>query len=194
MATYNDIKSGDYITVEGTPFMVLDTRYMQMQQNKPTVEMRMKNLKTGQVLTRTFKSQHEADEAEIEKTPLTFIYENRGEFWFCEPNDKSKRFSLQKELLGESAQYLKTDLEVTALKYKGEIINIELPIKVEYKVIDAPPNVKGDTASGGNKPVTIDSVGKSKVSAPLFINQGDIIRVNTRTGEYADRAEKSSSI
>ena len=84
--------------------------------------------------------------------------------------------------------FLKSNLEITALKFKGKLINIELPIKVDYKIIEAPPAIKGDTAQGGAKAVTIET--GAKINVPLFIDEGDIIKVNTQTGEYVERVEK----
>jgi len=188
MKNYGDITNGDYVLVDRQPFQVIDTTFIQMQQRRPTMELKIRNLRNGQVLTRTFKSQHPVDEVEIEKEAIQFLYGHRGEFWFSKPNDPKSRFSMKTELIGDNGAYLKPNMEVTAIKYNDEIINIQLPIKADYKVIEAPPGVKGDTASGGNKQVIIE--GGAKVAVPLFINQGDIIRINTETGLYAERMEK----
>lgn len=192
MKSYGDITNGDYVRIDSQPFQVIGTTFIQMQQRRPTMELKVRNLKTGQVLTRTFKSQHDAEEIEIEKEPIQFIYANRGEYWFREPNNPAKRFSLKEEFIGESAKFLKADIEVKAIKYEGEIITVELPIKIDYAVLEAPPGIKGDTASGGTKPVVIDGVGRVTVNAPLFVNRGDVIRVNTQTGEYTERMEKAA--
>lgn len=185
---YGDITNGDYIEIDSQPFQVIDTTFIQMQQRRPTMELKIRNLKNGQVLTRTFKSQHPVDEIEIEKEPIQFLYGHRGEFWFSKPNDPKSRFAMKSELIGEKGMFLKPNMEITAVKFNDEIINIQLPIKADYKVIEAPPGVKGDTASGGNKQVIIE--GGAKVAVPLFINQGDTIRINTDTGLYAERVEK----
>lgn len=120
--------------------------------------------------------------------PVQFIYESRGVYWFNEANNPQNRFSLKKEELGGGVNFLKSNLEIIALKFEGKIIRIELPIKIDYKVTEAPPAIKGDTAQGGAKAITIET--GAKINVPLFIDEGDIIKVNTQTGEYVERVEK----
>jgi elongation factor P len=120
--------------------------------------------------------------------PATFIYHNRGQYWFNDKGNPKNRFFLTEEVIGNAGQFLKAATEVKAFKFKGKIINIELPIKVDLKVTEAPPAVRGDTAQGGTKTVTLET--GAKVNVPLFINEGDIIRVNTASGEYTERVEK----
>jgi len=181
MRTYGDITNGDYVEIDGVPYQVLETTLIQMQQRRPTMELKVRNLKTGQVLKRTFKSQHPVEEIEIEKEPLKFIYMHRGEFWFSRPDNSKERFLVKQELIGDQSRFLKPNLGVTAVTYNDEVIAVQLPIKIDFKVIEAPPGIKGDTASGGGKPIVIE--GGTKINAPLFINEGDIIRVNTQTVE-----------
>ena len=128
--------------------------------------------------------------AEIEMMPVIFIYVNRGEYWFNEKGNPKNRFQLSADVIGSAAQFLKGGTEVTAYKFGEKFISIELPIKMELEVTEAPPAIKGDTASGGGKMVTLET--GAKINAPLFINTGDIVRVNTQTGEYTERVEKAS--
>lgn len=199
MLSINDLQNGIVIKINADPYAVLSVKHLHVGRGSSSVQTRIKNLRTGQVLERNFKPSDEFEEAEIEKMKSRFLYESRGQFWFDEVSNPKNRFSLEAEDLAEQVQFLKLNLEVQAIKFDdpagkqasngaGKIINIELPIKVDYKVIEAPPTVRGNTAQGGTKVVVIES--GAKISAPLFINEGDIIRVNTQTGEYAERVEK----
>lgn len=199
MLSYTDLKPGIYIVADGQPFLVLESAFLRMQQRKPVVKTKLKNLITGKTTERSFQMSDEIEEAELEKMKAVFIYENRGEYWFNEAGNPKSRFSLKTEEIGETAKFLKPNLEIMALKFSGpaaeqarygasKIINVELPIKVDYKIIEASPAIRGDTAQGGTKSVVIET--GAKINAPLFINEGDIIRINTQTGEYVERVEK----
>jgi len=116
------------------------------------------------------------------------LYAHRDQFWFAYEKDASKRFELGEELLGESTKFLKANTVLEAVAFEGRVITVELPIKMEFKVTEAPPAVKGNTAQGGVKQVKIET--GATINAPLFINEGDIIRINTETGEYVERVDK----
>ncbi len=160
-----------------------------MQQRKPVTQLKIENLISGKVVDYSAHQNEEFEEAEIDMTPVVFIYQAKGEYWFNEKGNPKDRFPLKEEAIGKAAQFLKTNLEVTAYKFGEKIINMELPIKMDLKVTEAPPAVKGNTAQGGTKLVTLET--GAKVDVPLFINEGDILRVNTTTGEYVERVEKS---
>ena len=199
MLSYTDLKSGMVIVFNGQPYQVAKTEFVRMQQRKPVVKTKIKNLITGAIVEYSFQPSDKIEEAEIERIDCRFLYAHRGEFWFCEADNPKNRFILKTEIIGEAENFLKPDLKITALKFSAEgesasggqakIISIELPIKVDYKVIEAPPAIRGDTAQGGNKSVVIET--GARVNVPFFINEGDIIKVNTESGEYTERAEKS---
>ena len=189
MLSYNELKSGTFIILDGQPHEVLVFEFLRMQQRKPVAKTKLKNLITGKVKEQTFHQSDVIDEAEVEKMESRFLYETRGIYWFDEAGNPKNRFFFKKEEVGNSADFLKPNMQAVALKFKDKIINIELPIKADYKVIEAPPAIKGDTAQGGNKTIIIE--GGAKINVPLFINEGDIIKVNTQTGEYVERVEKS---
>lgn len=186
--SYNELKPGTFIIFEGQPYEVLEFAFLRMQQRKPVSKTRLKNLITGKVKEQTFHQSDVLEEAELEKMKSRFIYESRGVYWFDEIGNLKNRFSFTKEEIGRGAEFLKPNMEIVALKFKGKIINVELPIKAAYKVVEAPPSIKGDTAQGGNKTVIIET--GMKVNTPLFINQDDIILVNTQTGEYVERVKE----
>lgn len=189
MLSINDLANGTVVKVNGDPYAVLSVKHLHIGRGGSSVQTRIKNLRTGQVLERNFKPADEFEEAEIEKMKSRFLYASRGQYWFDEIGNPKNRFSLAEEALDDAAQFLKANLEILAIKFDDKIIAVELPIKADYKVVEAPPAIRGDTAQGGTKMVEIE--GGAKVAAPLFINEGDVIRVNTTTGEYVERIEKA---
>jgi elongation factor P len=133
----------------------------------------------------SFHVTDKVEAAELSKRDIKYLYINRGEIWFCEINDPSKRFQLSTELVGTRIKFMKTNSLVNALVFGEKIIGIEMPIKVDLLVTDAPPAVRGDTSKGGNKQITVET--GATLNGPLFVNEGDIIRINTETGEYVER-------
>lgn len=207
MLSMNDLKNGNFVIIEHDPFEILEVAHLHMGRGSGSVQTKIKNLRTGQVYSRNYKPADAFEEADIEKAKVKFIYAHRGEYWFTpletararsgalsltgftEPEKPQNRFSLKEELVGEPARFLKPNLEVIALQFSGKIINIILPIKVDLKVTEAPPAVRGNTAQGGTKSVKLES--GAEIQTPLFINEGDIVRVNTETGEYVERVDKA---
>jgi elongation factor P len=126
-----------------------------------------------------------AEEAELGKREIKYLYTNKGEYWFCEINDPSKRFQLKAEMVGDGSKFLKTNSVVEALIFDDKIIGVKLPVKVELKVIEAADAVKGNTVQGGTKSIKLET--GAEIQAPMFIKQGEIIRINTETGEYVER-------
>lgn len=187
---YNEIKERKIIIWNDEPFLVLESHVARTQQRKPQNQVKMRSLINGRAVNETFRSSDTAEEAEISKREAKFIYENRGEFWFCEPSDPSKRFQIDEKILGDKTKFLKANSTVHTLVFEYDdeekLIGIELPIKMEFTVKDAPPNIKGDTATGGTKIVTLEN--GTMINAPLFIEAGEKIIVNTETGEYVERA------
>ena len=189
MLTPNDLKPKTFFIFEGQPWEVLSSQHLKMQQRRPVVQSRIKNLINGKIIERNFQQSDSFEEADIARKEVKFLYSHREEFWFCEANDPSKRFQLSQDILGDSSKFLKSNLIVSAIMFNEKIINIELPIKIDFKVIEAPPAIKGDTAQGGVKQVKIET--DATINVPLFINEGDIIKINTETGEYTERVEKN---
>jgi elongation factor P len=136
----------------------------------------------------------------VEKKEITFLYHNKGEYWFCNLEDRGDRFKLDASLLGDIVKFLKENGNVTVLVWQdddedtsigsvqGKIIKITLPIKMEFKVKVAPPAVRGDTSKAGNKIITLEN--GTTINAPMFINEGDIVSINTETGLYVERVSK----
>ena len=188
MLSYTDLTKGTIFVMDGEPYEVLEYAFLRMQQRRPTTQTKLRNLLTGKIATRTFQQSDSFQEAEIEKESVVFIYNSRGEYYFYKKGDKSSRFSLAEEILEEKGKFLKPSIECIAYKFGGKIINIELPVKIDYLVKEAPPSFKGDTATGGSKSVVLEN--GLTINVPMFINEGDTIRINTESGEYAERSEK----
>lgn len=174
--------------MDGQPYMVVESEFLRMQQRKPVMKTKLKNLITGTVQERSFQHSETIEEAGVDRMSAQFLYHNRGEYWFCEKGKPQNRFKLEESILGSKKDFLKANMEVSALQFGGKIFSIDIPIKAEYKVVEAPPAIKGNTAQGGTKAVIIET--GAKINTPLFVNEGDIIRVNTQTGEYNERVEK----
>lgn len=185
MLRTNDLSSGTTIFYEGAPFEVISTKHSHIGRGGATVEVRLRNLKTGMQVTRVFRSNEEFEEIELERSTLRFLSAHRGNAFFL--NEQDKKLVLSGLLMKGRELFFKKNMEVTALKLDDEVIAIELPIKVVYEVQEAPPGVKGNTAQGGTKPVVIET--GATVNTPLFIETGDTIVVNTQTGEYVERAK-----
>lgn len=188
--SYNELKIGTIFTKndDPDPYEVKEYAFIRMQQRKPVAQLKIKNLITGKVLEYAAHQNEDFREAEIDMVPVVFLYHNRGQYWFNEKGNPKNRFFLTDETLGDTGAFLKPNTEVKSFKYGEKLINVELPVKMDFKVTEAPPAIKGDTAQGGTKAVTIET--GAKVNVPLFINEGDIIKVSTLTGQYVERVEK----
>lgn len=185
MLEYNEIKPRKVIVYEGDPFEVLTSHVFRKQQRKPVNAVKMKNLLTGKVMEISFHQSEKAEEAEVDKRKVKYLYNNRGEFWFCEEKDPSKRFKLTEEEVGKQIGYVKPNTLVDLISFQEKLLGIEVPIKVELKVAEAAPAVKGNTVQGGLKQVTLET--GVTVNVPMFVNEGDVLRINTETGEYVER-------
>lgn len=186
---YSDIREKKIIIHNDEPCEVVESHVARTQQRKPQNQVKLRSLISGKVFPATFHAAESANEADIIKRDITFLYHNKSEYWFCDPNDKSKRFKLDESLVGNTAKFFKQNGNVTALVWDDNdeeiIIKVTLPIKMEFKVKEAPPAVMGDTSKGGNKVITLEN--GTTLNTPMFINEGDTIRVNTETGEYVER-------
>ena len=185
MLEYNEITERKYIIYEDAPFEVLSSHVFRKQQRKPVNAVKMRNLITGSIKEVSFHVSEKVEEAEIENKDVKYRYTNKGENWFAEADDPSKRFKLEDSLIGPGIKYLKKDSIVTALLFNEEIIGVKVPIKVELNGTEAHPPDKAETEKGGNKIVTLET--GATITVPMFIKEGDVLRINTETGEYTDR-------
>ena len=187
---YIEIREKKIIIHADEPCEVVESHVARTQQRKPQNQVKLRSLISGKVFPATYHVSDSADEADIAKKDITFLYQNKGEYWFCDPEDKSKRFKLDEALIGVSGKFLKQNGNVTALVWTNDedeekIIKLSLPIKMEFIVKEAPPAVRGDTSKGGIKVIILEN--GANLNAPMFIKEGDKISVNTETGDYVER-------
>lgn len=192
MLEYSEIRVGKIIIYEDEPCEVLDNHVARTQMRKPQNQVKLKNLISGRALNATFHASDKVDQAEIKKQDIKFIYTNRGEYWFCDPADPKNRFKIEESIIGDAIKFLKPNENVTAIIWDNDgeekIIKISLPIKMEFKIKEAPPSIRGNTANGGGKLAILEN--GIKVQVPFFVEEGDKIIVNTDTGEYVERVSK----
>lgn len=187
--SYNEILQKKVIVYNGEPYKVLSSHIFRMQQRKPVNQTKLQHLVSGKVIEISFHQNESVPEADIARMEATYLYTNRGESWFCEAGNPKNRFSFPEDAVHDKVQWLIQNSPVECLIFEDKPVTLEIPIKMDLKVTEAPPAVKGDTATGGNKLVTLES--GATVLTPLFINPGDVLRINTETGDYVERMEKA---
>jgi len=188
MLNYNEITQRKYIDLDGEPYEVITSQVSRKQANKPVNKTKIKSLISGRVIEKVFHVSDKAKEADIGTRTIKYLYNNRGEYWFSDPENPKDRFKLDENVLEDNTRYLKENASVDSLVFNDQIMNIKIPIKMDFTVKEAAPAVKGNTATGATKQITLET--GMTVNTPLFINEGDIIRINTETGEYTERVEK----
>jgi len=207
MLEYSEIREGKYIVFENEPYEVIGSHVFRKQQRKPVNAAKLRNLLTGRTVEHSFHVSDKVEEAEINKKEVKFIYTNKGEYWFSEANDPSKRFQLSEEIIGPAAKFLKPNIMIDAMLFddplnpshsspsdarpsesrtgQERIIGLKMPIKIDLKVTEAHATTKGNTAQGASKMVKLET--GVEIQVPMFVKEGDVVRVNTETGLYTDR-------
>ena len=170
--------------LEGTPYYIVEFQHVKPGKGGAFVRTKLKNLKTGQVLEKTFRSGEKFDEPDLEECEMQFLYSTGDSYTFMDTSSY-EQFSYQKDQLGDDTDLLKENTTVEILLYEGSPISMILPTFMELEVVETDPGVRGDTASGGTKPATVETGATVKV--PLYLENGEVIRVNTRTREYVER-------
>lgn len=188
MLAYNEIKPGVAVVVDGEPYICTWNNIMKKQQRRPVNQTKLRHLIKGNSIEYSFQQSDKLEGAEIEKKPAVFVFHDarKGEWVFHEAGNKSARFTVSDDKIGDSGKFLKAGMDVTTEAFNEKIFNVKLPIKVELKVTEAPPDVRGNTAQGGSKVVTLET--GATLTTPMFVKEGDILRINTETGEYVERA------
>lgn len=183
----SDIKLGLIINHEGQPMQVIWSNFMRTAQRKPVMQTKMKNIINGKVIEYSFKYGEKFEEADVTRERASFLYADQSGTHFMN-QESFESIDFPKSDTQEQEKYLKEGMEVTILKYNGNPVSVELPIKVELKVTEAPPAITGNSAGSITKPVTTET--GLIVNTPMFIKEGDMIRVDTRTGDYVERANQ----
>lgn len=187
MLDYSDIERGTQLIIDDEPYEILEARPMKKARGQAVLQTKIKNLITGNTLSRNIQQGESFEAAEISKFEAKFLYSRRGHYFFSEKDNPSKRFDLTAEQIGIAGKFLKPNQTVEGLIFKERVINVSLPIKVQLKVIIAPPTIKGERAQAGTKQIILET--GAKINVPPFIKKGDIIEVNTETNEYVRRIE-----
>ncbi|KXG78173.1 Elongation factor P [Fervidicola ferrireducens] len=184
MISTNDLRPGVTVEIDGEVYMVIDFQHVKPGKGAAFVRTKIKNVKTGQVFERNFRAGERLNRAIVERKTMQYLYQASDTYYFMDTKTY-EQIPLTKEQLGDAILYLKENLEVVVMFYEGVPIGVELPTFVELTVVDTEPGFKGDTATGGSKPATLET--GAVIQVPLFIEKGDVVRVDTRTGEYLSR-------
>ncbi|UCE86376.1 MAG: elongation factor P [Deltaproteobacteria bacterium] len=180
----SQFRNGLKIEIDGEPFNMIYFQHVKPGKGGAFVRTKLKNLRTGRVLDRTFRSGEKVDEADVEETKMQYLYQDGDHLVFMDTKT-FEQTPLSIEQVGEPRKYLKENLDVKILFWRGEALSVELPPFVEARITQCDPGVKGDTASAATKPATLET--GAVVQVPLFIKEGEVVRVDTRTGEYVER-------
>lgn len=185
LPSLNSIRVGLSILVNDEPYLVLEASFMRTAQRKPVMRTKLRHLLNGKVLEQTFKPGDKVEEADMSRLKANFLYADDNGYHFMN-QETFEQFDFSKEILADQAGYLIDGLQVNILNFNGQPVSVELPNKVTLKVVETPPGVKGDTATGGNKQATLET--GLVINVPLFIKNDEKIIVNTETGQYVERA------
>lgn len=185
MPTTNSIIHGIAINFRGQPWIIISTQFVNPGKGAAFTRAKMRNLKTDQILEQTFKSGEQVELADVVRKKCQYLY-NDGNLYHFMDSDTYDQFSFPKNTLSEAAKFLTEGTECYALHIDGSPVSLQLPPKMDFKVIETEPGVKGDTATGGSKECVIET--GTKIKVPLFIKEGDIIKINTENGTYVSKA------
>lgn len=185
MISYSELTRGSKILFKNQPYEILECAPLFKARGHSVLPSKIKNLINGEIISWTFRPNDKFEEPDILKKDIKFLYSYNNKYIFSEIDNSSKRFELLNDQIGGNYKFLKENEIINGLFFNDKLINIILPIKITLKVIEAAPAVKGQSAQAGTKPVVVE--GGAKINTPLFINQGDVIEINTETGEYVRR-------
>lgn len=188
MGTTSDIRKGVVINHQGDLYVVSDFQFVNPGKGSAFTKTKMKNIATGKTIEITYKSSESVETVQVDYVNMQYLYKNNEMYSFMN-QETYETFEVNADVLGDDVKYLKEGLDVVMAVYQGAIISMQLPKKITYKVVDAPPAVKGNSASGNiSKRVTLDN--DLVINAPIFIKVNEEIVVNTETGEYCNRANE----
>jgi len=184
--TTNEFRAGLKIMLDGDPYNIVENEFVKPGKGQAFNRARVRNLKTGRVIERTFRSGDSVEAADVFETEVQYLYTD-GEFWHFMDPTSFEQFSCSGDALGDSAKWLKEEGICQLLLHNGQPLSVTPPNFVELRIVDTDPGVRGDTSGGGGKPATLET--GAVVRVPLFVNIDEIIRVDTRSGEYVSRVK-----
>ncbi len=185
MISTNEFRTGTTVQIDNDAWQVIDFQHVKPGKGAAFVRAKMRNLRTGSVVERTFNAGEKMPKAHIERRDMQFLYESDDNLVFMD-NETFEQSELTKEQMASALNFLKENMTVTIMSFEGTIYGVELPNTVELRVAETDPGIRGDTATGGTKPAKLETGYVVKV--PLFINEGDVLRIDTRSGDYIERA------
>lgn len=185
MLSLNEIKLGKVIQINNEPFVIIRADHHKMGKGGAVLKVKARNLISGNMLEKTFQGNDKAEEADVEKRKANYLYKDETNANFMD-NENYEQFELSLDQIGDKIQFLIENTEVDVLYFQGKPVSVDLPIKMTLKVISAPPGVKGNSVGNVTKVVRLET--GAEINAPLFINEGDMIKINTDSGEYVERA------
>lgn len=183
--TVLDLKEGNIFEYEGSIYEVMYAEHTHQQQRRGLVRLKAKDMKTGKMLEDSFRSDVKVNPVYVDEVPLVYLYNDNSGYHFMD-NNTYDQVVIPPEIIGDARNYIKENLEVTGLFHEGGVLDIKMPINVGLKVVEAEPGHKGDTVQGGKKRVKLET--GITVQTPLFVETGDTVKIDTRTGEYVTRA------
>ncbi len=181
----NELKTGVTISIDNDAYVIINVEHVKPGKGAAFVRTKMKNLKNGNLIERTFKTDDKLQDAFVEQRELEYLYNNQENFHFMD-HETYEDLTIGKDILSDKINFLKENLIVTGTFFQNKLISVVLPNFIDFKILSTEPGLKGDTAKSTGKPATIET--GAIVSVPLFINPGDIVRIDTRTGGYVGRA------
>lgn len=187
MISVNDFRTGLTIEMDGELFSVVDFMHVKPGKGAAFVRSKLKNIRTGYTMEKTFNAGEKVNLARIDNSEMQYLYKSDQDYVFMDTKTYDQ-LTLSEESLGDSIKYLKENMIVTVQRYEGKPLGVSLPNTVELEVVETDPGFKGDTATGGSKPAKLET--GAMVTVPLFINIGDLLQIDTRTGEYLRRSNK----
>ncbi len=185
MISSNDFRNGVTVEMDGDAWQVVEVQHVTPGKGAAFVRAKMRNIRTGAVVERTFNAGEKLPRAHLDNRQMQFMYEADGAYHFMD-NENYEQTSMTAEQLGSAKSFLKENMSIGVQFYQGAIMGVELPVSVELTVVETDPGIRGDTATGGTKPAKLETGHVVKV--PFFINIGDVLRIDTRTGDYLERA------
>ncbi|MGI6125600.1 MAG: elongation factor P [Planifilum sp.] len=185
MISTNDFRVGLTIELDGDVWQVMDFQHVKPGKGSAFVRSKLRNLRNGNIQDRTFRAGEKVPRAHVETRQMQYLYESGGEYTFMD-NETYEQVSLPRERLEREVQFLKENMNVNLVVYKGDTLGIQLPNTVELEVVETEPGIKGDTATGGSKSAKLET--GLVVQVPLFVQEGDRLIIDTRSGEYVSRA------
>ena len=185
MISAGDFRNGVTIELDGNVYQIIEFQHVKPGKGAAFVRTKLKNIKSGGVVEKTFRPTEKCPQARIDRKDMQYLYAD-GDLYYFMDNENYEQTCLNKDEIGDAMKFVKENETVKVCSYNGKVFSVEAPLFVELEITDTEPGFKGDTATGATKPATLET--GAQINVPLFVNQGDRVKIDTRTGEYLSRA------